>query len=315
MKGKLNMEKEKRTNSIQAVGTIEELNFNIETKKVTLKGNGKEKEVTCKQIGKKNFSSPNVTIKVNDSIVGFNFYPTNEKKLDEDGNVVDNPRFKAIQTISEYEKGTRVKVDGTFANSEYPTESGEFKSFTQLYAFNMTSTGVGDEDYCDGSLGGYINKIKTEMKDERETGRKIVEFLYLNNNGDIFPMNLILDKDLVRAFEEMYSKGDSAVLDIECVTRTVGTTEKKTSGFGRESHRTSGYTVTEFKIFGGGKALKEENPNYISKSDVEKKLEERDVMIEQKIKDKKSSNKKGFTEKNDNEFVKVENDIDDPFGD
>lgn len=306
---------EKSINSIQAVGTIEELNFKIETKEVTLKGNGKEKKVTCKQIIKSNWANPNITINSNGNIIGFNFYPTNEKKLDDNGEVVDNPRFKALQTIMEYTKGTRVKVDGSFANNEYVNDAGEFKSLITLYAFTVTSTNVGDEDYCDGSLSGVIKSIKPEMKGEDETGRKIVEFLYLNSSLDVFPINLILDADLVNAFEDRYSKGDSVVLDIECTTRTVGNT-KKSDGFGRQSHRVSGYTVTEYKIFSGGNVLEEENKNYLDKSDVKKKLEERDVMIEQKIKDKKSGVKKGFdsasVKKNDEVFVEVE-DEDDPF--
>ena len=310
---------EKSINSIQAVGSIEELNFKIEEKEVTLKNSkGKEKKTKCKQIAKADWRNPNITIKSNDNIIGFHFYPTNEKKLDDDGNIVDNPRFKAIQTVSEYAKGTRVKIDGSFLNNEYATDDEEYKSFVQLNAFSVTSTGVGDEDYCDGSLSGIIKSIKPEMKGEDETGRKIVEFLYLNSSLDIFPINLILEEDLVDEFEDRYSKGDCVVLDIECVTRTVGNTEKKSNGFGRQSHRVSGYTVTEYRIFSGGNVLEDENPNYLSKEDVKKKLSERDIMIEQKIKDKKDSNKKGFVDKSrDNEFVESkfasEDAIDDPF--
>lgn len=304
---------EKSINSIQAVGSIEELNFQIEEKEVTLKNSkGKEKKTKCKQIGKvkTEWRNPNITIKSNDNIIGFHFYPTNEKKLDDDGNIVDNPRFKAIQTISEYAKGTRVKIDGSFLNNEYPTDDEEYKSFVQLNAFSVTSTGVGDEDYCDGSLSGIIKSIKPEMKGEDETGRKIVEFLYLNSNLDIFPISLILEEDLVDEFEDRYSKGDCVVLDIECVTRTVGNTEKKSNGFGRQSHRVSGYTVTEYRIFSGGNVLEDENQYYLSKEDVKKKLGERDIMIEQRIKEKKQ---KGFVDKSrDNEFVESK-DIDDPF--
>ena len=105
---------EKSINSIQAVGTVEELNFKTETKEVELKNGSTKKKVNCKQITKANWSNPNLTVKVKDSIVGFNFYPTNEKKLDDKGNVVDNPRFKALETIMAYERGTRVKVDGIY---------------------------------------------------------------------------------------------------------------------------------------------------------------------------------------------------------
>lgn len=297
---------EKSINSIQAVGTVEELNFKIEEKKVTLRDGMKTKDVTCKQITRANWSNPNLTLRVNDSIIGFNFFPTNEKKLDGD-KVVDNPRFKALQTIMGYEKGTRVKVDGSITNNEYATPEGDFKSLIQLNAFTVTSTVTSDTDYCDGSLSGVIKTIKPEIKGEDETGRKIVEFLYINNAEEIYPINLILDEEFVEDFEDNYSKGDCVVLDVECTTRTVGTA-KQTKKFGRESHRVSGYTVTEYKIFGGGDVLEEENKYFLDKSDVKKKLDERDIKIEQMIKEKKSEG----TKKKDEEFVSAEN-IDDPF--
>jgi hypothetical protein len=295
---------EKSINSIQAVGTVEELNFKIEEKEVILKEGTATKKVTCKQITKANWSNPNLTVKVKDSIVGFNFYPTNEKKLDK-GQVVDNPRFKALQTIMGYERGTRVKVDGNIANNEYVGQDGEFHSAINLNAFTVTSSVTSDTDYCDGSLSGVIRTIKPEIKGEDETGRKIVEFLYVNND-EIFPINLILDEDLVNDFEDNYSKGDNVVLDIECTTRTVGT-KAQTKKFGRESHRVSGYTVTEYKIFGGGDVLEDENKYYLDKESVKKALADRDIKIEQ-------MKNEGKDKKKDKDEVMLDaKEIDDPF--
>lgn len=300
---------EKSINSIQAVGKVEELNFKVEEVDAELKGsNGITKKVKCKNITKANWKAPNLTVNVNNSIIGFNFYPTKEKKLDENGNIVDNPRFKALETIMGYEKGTRVRVDGSFANNDYIGQDKEFHSIVNLNAFTVTSSVTADSDYCDGSLSGVIRTIKPEFKGEDETGRKIVEFLYVAND-EIFPINLIVDEDLVSDFEDNYSNGDSVILDIECTTRTVGA-KSQTKKFGRESHRVSGYTVTEYKIFGGGDALEEENKNYLDKETVKKLLNERDIKIEQL----KNENK----EKKDNEFVEINkvasNDaIDDPF--
>lgn len=298
---------EKSINSIQAVGTVEELNFKTEEKEVELKNGSATKKVKCKQIIKANWSSPNLTVKVKDSIIGFNFYPTNEKKLDDKGNVVDNPRFKALQTIMAYEKGTRVKVDGSIANNEYVGQDGEFHSAINLNAFTVTSTVTSDEDYCDGSLSGVIRTIKSEIKGEDETGRKIVEFLYVNND-EIFPINLIVDEDLVSDFEDNYSNGDSVILDIECTTRTVGA-KSQAKKFGRESHRVSGYTVTEYKIFGGGDALEDENKYYLDKADIKKALADREIKIEQMKSEGKKVSKKNTK---DDEFVESK-EIDDPF--
>jgi hypothetical protein len=55
---------------------------------------------------------------------------------------------------------------------------------------------------------------------------------------------------------------------------------------------TSGFTVQEFSIFGGDDALDDENEYFIEKSEIKKLLDDRRIMIDAKINEKKNSPKK-----------------------
>ena len=141
-------------NKVQVVGTLLEMNLMEETKEVALKGaNGVEKKVTCRSIGKKEFKNPTFLVEVekkdedgnvvSTSNVGIDFYSIAEKKLDEHGNIVDNPRFKSMETVFETylpkvncksdEKPTRVKIDGSLRENGYVDKNTyEWKSFSAL---------------------------------------------------------------------------------------------------------------------------------------------------------------------------------------
>ena len=112
-------------NNCQICGVLKEINLEEITKEVTLKGaNGVEKKVTCQQIAKKEFKNPTFLIEVNRdgqiSDIGVDFFPASEKKLDDNGQLIDNPNYKAMKTVLENyvpkikdaENATRVKVDG-----------------------------------------------------------------------------------------------------------------------------------------------------------------------------------------------------------
>ena len=168
-------------NKTQVVGTLLELNMEATTKEVTLKGNnGIEKKVECKQIGKKDFKNPMFLIDVKGMNIGVDFYPVSEKKLDENGNIVSNSKFTAMETvmdkyipkIKDAENATRVKVDGCLVNQEYVSkDTYEFKCFPQVQGFQITSTNVPEEDIADCEISGIIRSIIPETKGEDEIGR------------------------------------------------------------------------------------------------------------------------------------------------
>ena len=287
-------------NKIQVVGTVSEVNLKVETKEVTLKSNGNEKKVTCLTISKVDFRNPSITVDVNlennPIVIGGNFFPTHEKKIDDKGNVVDNPRFKALETIMEYEvKKTRIKFDGSLTANEYATED-EFKSFPQINIFNCTSTGLPEDDIAEGEISGIIRTIKDEVRGEaqEETGRLEVEICTFDNQGKITPHKLVVEKDLADDFKDMYDKTDSCKLYYEILTKQIGGKKVTTGGgFGRRDAKiVSGFSVTEYSVFKGDDKFEEESEYFITMDSVKTAMKARDVMIEQLIKDAKDKKDK-----------------------
>lgn len=336
------MSKEKKIqqsiNSVQLVGTIEEINLMVENT-VTKKDGTVDKRGA--RVTNKEFSNPSLTISCNGQIYGVYLIPQYEKKEDENGKLVENPRFKAAKTIMDYEKGTRVKVEGSLSENGYVGQDGEWKSTTRIQAFSVSSTNVSDEDSTDARISGIIKSIKEEMRNDEETGRLLVELYSFDYTGATFPTNLVVEKDLAyidedgeeqhitaEDFTEAYSKGDSVILNVEFNTVTVGggNSEQKTA-FGRKSKIVHGFTRTEIRVVGGDEPIEEPDDEeeltgndryYITSADIKKALADRNVMIEAKKEEKKNNPssssdtaKKGLGRKSK---VEVEDEIDDdPF--
>ncbi len=325
---------EKSFNKMQVIGAVEELNFEVETKEVELKNsNGTTKKVKCDVIGKKEFKNPNMTVKVcaededgkiHEQTIGVEFnngFGTNEKRLDENGNVEENPRFKTMKTIMGYEKGTRVKIDGSLRANEYATEDGEWKSRIMFSAFNCSSTNVPEKDMADGKISGIVRTIKHETKgeDAEETGRLKVDFYMLDYNCATFPIQLTVEEDLADDFEYLYPAGSCCLLDVEFITKHVGQTTVVNSGGmrRRQTHMVTGFDVLEVSVFGGD-PIEEDDKFFITVDEMKQALKEREIMIEAKIKERKErdSKKEEKTSRglgNRKSTVSMDDEMDSPF--
>lgn len=296
-------------NNVQICGLLKEVNLEEVTKEVTLRGgNGVEKKVTCQQIAKKEFKNPTFLIEVNRdgqvSDIGVDFFPANEKKLDDNGQIVDNANFKALKTVLENyipkikdtENATRVKVDGMLSENSYVDKNTyEFKSFPQINGFRITSTNVPEEDIADCEISGIIRSIIPETRGENaeETGRLKVELYTFNRNAETSPFTFIVESDLADDFNSFYEAGQSVKLYYEIITKQVGAKKQATGGFGRrESHMVSGFSVTEYSVFRGDEAFEEENGYYINTEDMKQALNERDIKIANMVKEKKEESSK-----------------------
>ena len=296
----------KSINRVQFHGAINEFNLQVEEKEVELKRDGNTKKVKCKSINKIEYKNPSMTLDINKydeegniiktDTVGINYFPVHEKMLDENGNVKDNPQFKALQTIMGYEKGTRIRVDGTFADNSY-AKDGEYKEnapFVAVNAFVSSSSKVAEKDSSDGQISGIIRTIRKEMNsNEEETGRLKVEFYMFDRDMKTFPIELTIESDIADAFEENYEAGDNAILNVEVVSRQVGATKKKGGGnfARRESNMVTGFSVMEISVFSDENQPEEENELFITVDDISKALKEREIMKEAKINESKEKEK------------------------
>lgn len=293
-------------NNAQVIGELLEMNLEEITKEVTLKGaNGVEKKVTCQQMAKKEFKNPMFLVDVKGNAIGVDFFPASEKKLDENGQIIDNPNFKSLKTVLENyipknnakdeEVPTRVKIDGILSANEYVNKDDEFKSITQVNGFRITSTGVPEEDSADCEISGIIRSIIPETKgeDAEETGRLKVELYTFNRNAETTPFTFIVEADLADDFNSFYEAGQSVKLYYEIITKQVGAKKPTTGGFGRrESHMVSGFSITEYSVFRGDEAFDEENEYYINPEDMKQALNERDIKIDNMVKTAKENKDK-----------------------
>lgn len=294
-------------NNAQVIGELLEMNLEEITKEVTLKGaNGVEKKVTCQQMAKKEFKNPMFLVDVKGNAIGVDFFPASEKKLDENGQIIDNPNFKSLKTVLENyipksnakdgEVPTRVKIDGILSANEYVNkDTYEFKSITQVNGFRITSTGVPEEDSADCEISGIIRSIIPETKgeDAEETGRLKVELYTFNRNAETTPFTFIVEQDLADDFNSFYEAGQSVKLYYEIITKQVGAKKPTTGGFGRrESHMVSGFSVTEYSVFRGDTAYEEDSEYYINPEDMKQALNERDIKINNMVKTAKENKDK-----------------------
>ena len=310
-------------NFVQVVGTLAEMNFEIVEKKTNLRNfkSGKEKEVTCKVVAKKDFKNPSLLVEVSPvdedgnirytAMVGINMNEVPEFMLEEDGKQQDNPQFKAMQTIMEEyitkkdakegEIPTRVMVKSArLQPNEYVDKNTfDYKVYLpNISTYNVTSTGVPEYDIAEGNISGIIRTITPEMKggeSEEETGRLKVELYTFDSKGKASPVTLIAEEDLAEQLADAYQAGDSVKLYYEVLTKQIGGAPKKTnSAFGRRGANTvSGFTVTEYSIFNGDEKFEEEHDLYISIDDMKEAMKQREILIETKIKDMKEKTKDG----------------------
>lgn len=290
-------------NRTQVIGTLKEMNMEEVTKEVTLKKNGVEKKVTCQQIAKKDFKNPMFVIEANGGDIGIDFFPVNEKVLDDNGDITDNSKFKAMQTVmntyvtkaQDSENATRVKVDGSLRENGYVDgNTFEWKHFPQINGFQITSSSVPEEDSTDSEISGVIRSIIPETKGEdgEETGRLKVELYSFDYNGATSPCTFIVEEDLADDFNSFYENGQSVKLYYEILVKHIGAKKTTGGGFGRRaSHMVSGFSVTEFSVFRGDEPFEEENEYYVDIDTMKQAINEREMMIDSKIDEKKNAPK------------------------
>ena len=267
----------KSMNTVVIVGTIAEVGNLVFDKDVVNKSNDK----LVGAITRADFKKPAFVVDVNGQKIGVNTMPVYKNKVDKDTKkIVENERFKAFEKIMTYEVGTRVEIKGNISvGSPYMGKNGIVEPVS-INMFSLSATGVGDEDYAEGKVSGYIKSIKPEVRgeDEDETGRLLVELWMYNDYDDsVSPFTLVVndevDEDgnkLTDGFEDVYSDGDNAVIDFDIVSRQVGGKKSKSAFGKKESKIVGGFSVTEYSIFSGEAPMDDESEYYIDEDDFKK---------------------------------------------
>ena len=288
-------------NNVQVVGKMKECNMKIETEETELTKGDTKKKVTCKVAKKVSFANPSFTIECNGNDIGVSFATIKEKKLDENGNIVKNPRFTAMETIlNTYtfggENATRVKYDGQLVVDEYysvPSDKWVSKPSIGGFFSKLTSTNVPEEDISEGEISGVIiNMAKEVNASEEETGRLKIDLLSFNNNEGTI-RTFVVEADLADDVEEFYEVGQSVLFNYDIVSKQIGAKRTKTSGFGRkDSKMSTGFTITEYSIFKGDEPLDEDSKLYVDISVAKELLNARELKIERLTNEAKSNKDK-----------------------
>ena len=260
----------KSMNTVVIVGTLAEVGNLVYDKDVVNKSNDKLKGA----ITRADFKKPAFVVDVNGQKIGVNTMPVYKNKVDKDTKkIVENDRFKAFEKIMTYEVGTRVEIKGTIQiGSPYMGKNGIVEPVS-VNMFSLSATGVGDEDYAEGKVSGYIKSITPEVRgeDEDETGRLLVNLWMYNDYDDsVSPFTLVVEEDVAEDFENTYSDGDNAVLDFDIVSKQVGGKKSKSAFGKKESKIVGGFSVTEYSIFSGEAPMDDESEYYIDEDDFKK---------------------------------------------
>lgn len=305
----------KRLNRVQIVGTLAEtgnLKFDADMEN---KSNSKIRGA----IVRADYKKPAFVIDVNGQKIGVNAMITYKDKVDkESGKIVPNDRFKALQTVMEYEVGTRVRIDAQIqVGMPYAGKNGVVEA-VDVVAFTISSTGVPEEDCAEGKVSGIIKNITEETVNDDETGRLLVDFWIMNYDETVSPFPLVVEEDIADGFSNTYDNGDSAILDYDITSKQVGGKKAESAGFGRKASKiVGGYSKTEYSVFNGENALDEESEYYIDPDDFKKLLKEHKQKCEEALNAKKDEEKpkKGL---GSSRKSKIEDDDDDdanPFDD
>ena len=180
----------RNVNTVSIVGTLAEVG-NLKV--------FKDDENDDRVIKAEDFKKPAFVIDVNGQKIGIKTYPVSENKKPD--------KFKAMQTIMEYEVGTRVKVNGTISIGDpYPTKSGNVFESVDVTMYSLSTSNVPEDDYAMGEISGFVKGVKAETRvvdgEDDETGRLLIDFWAYNEYNDdksLKPFTLIADTELAEA--------------------------------------------------------------------------------------------------------------------
>lgn len=166
---------------------------------------------------------------------------------------------------------TRLSTNAQLTRNEYNGQNG-FTSRDSVRAnyFNRLEGVI--EPKATFEIECYIDKITDEIKNEEETGRKIVDVWLPMYKGAVLPYRLFVNSDLASDFENIYEVGHTARLNGDLVN-TVNVVTTAAAGFGRKMETST--RVHELVIMGGLLPYDEEDSRSYSSALITAAINER----------------------------------------
>lgn len=244
------------------IGVLSELALEIIDDEIKL-SNGKTKK--CKRIVAKDKKFNNaISIETANGTFAFPA-PSFCSSITREGE--ESKSFKSWETVvNEYkdklhygENADRVALTVSYAPQvSYNKQKDDVlvyaNSFNTRY---ITRVDEETESSTDMSTECIIKAIRPEMRNEEETGRKIVDIMTVGYGDTDTPLigivsSLIIPENLIDDFENTFEIGQTCKLDFELKSIKVGGSQTHQShGFGRKAKVNEGFSVTERVVIGG----------------------------------------------------------------
>ncbi len=231
------------------------------------------------------------------------------------GNKIDNPKYDKLKELSskliskanenDEQKASTVRIMGKapFApsvrlNEYYDENNDKINSNVEISLgfSNIYEAEIPKEQFKgEFDMIVYLHKAPImEIKNEEETGRLIVEALFIEYDGAVKPITFVVeDAELIEGISEC-EKGQTVNLWGSCQVAQITETKEKKSGFGGKA-KTETQTFTQRQLLvEGGDPIDEDDKDAIDSEYIKKALVERETFLENlKNKEKKDSKPKG----------------------
>lgn len=238
-------------NNWVCVGTVYEMNLVMEEDDVKVYEDGKEVGTRkAMVIESKEFSKPALRIRTKDGIHEFRnirFTEPTEEEVKESKS--KKSRWKRAVEMMDWnaeiggdkeKEPTMVKLSGFCSDGSYASEKN--KTVVQTTNLRVTNVSTNVKPNEDGEIvtgttvmgDYYVKGYKPVIKDEEETGDKIVTLIGVMS-GEAFTFNVLIPEDAVEQVEEVCRVGEVAPFEFdEVVTVTAG---------GRKAVKTNKYRI------------------------------------------------------------------------
>ena len=167
-----------------------------------------------------------------------------------------------------------IVIEGTVENHLFMSRDGKEVKESPQFRVNKVSTTAYKEGMAYGitiQLSGCVAKNIPETKmvdgEAEETGRNILVTYVANNKGEVFPVNIIVEEDLVDDVSDAVEKGCTIDATLDVNTITFGGVAKK-HGIGRAGKiDTSNVSTRDEFILAGMDIVDEPDEKYVEDED------------------------------------------------